>query len=94
MQFDFLWFFFPCVEVGLPGNLFTDIPSWEANPVYLHQIFTRLTSTTSVSHAKLPSPEPSLFAKTLLLFLMCSIPTRSSLILGNLKTEGKQTSPE
>lgn len=37
-----------CVEAALPGNLFTDIPSWEATPVYLQQIFTRLTSTTSV----------------------------------------------
>lgn len=54
---------FLCVEVALPGNLFTVISSWEANPVYLHQIFTRLTPTTLVSHAKLPTPEPSLFGK-------------------------------
>lgn len=37
---------FPFVEVALPANLFTDILSWEATPIYLQHIFTKLTSAT------------------------------------------------
>lgn len=37
---------FPFVEVGLPANLFTDILSREATPIYLQHIFTKLTSAT------------------------------------------------
>jgi len=37
---------FPFVEVALPANLFTDILSREATPIYLQCIFTKLTSAT------------------------------------------------
>lgn len=37
---------FPFVEVALPANLFTDILSWEATPIYSQHIFTKLTPAT------------------------------------------------
>lgn len=36
----------PFVEVALPANLFTDILSWQAAPIYLQHVFTKLISAT------------------------------------------------